>query len=985
MVLRSIEQVRRKSPRNSRNWRQIISARRFHVSLFFPALTFLATPIQCYFYPSTSVTSMYDSEIDAEGETDDEAVHHGDNNADTIGENEAVYGSDADAEGETDDEIVGVSENHTISQADKFAAQDSDMDAEGDTDDEVLHPSGPNAIASAEAQMVHVSRLDDIIDSYYDKLYPGGTDVIASPEEHVSHNYSPDIISSPDVEADGGSDFTDGNTGGNTADESSIHALDSPWFDDMFDATIDEQIAAIRAIPPSLDVAADIAAAKVEQERIEQHERAEGAAAKVRKHNQLAEYKIAITQDKSPVTQERPNAEQSKVEEVLANARKIQSDGAAADWRQVREEILDKVAKEKVGDVSREAGKIIQQRIHGTPQVHQSGAPVHPMSEYAKRLRTEFQKKMSGHKIIDSEDTKTYVSISGGPRITPGLRSHRTQKAEEDVAMKDAQDNFDTADYWPSDDAEDIEEAPRRSREGINGTNAVPGLRRSENVPQIPGPPSKDHLSVPVVRRTLLEPDWINPDPDNLATSDQRIRIIPASPPRPESWRVPRSRSALDTEMSQIYTEFVLSDEFLTDINAMLDHIHNWPFEDAEAIMQSFVQDPDNEGRSIHFQEIRVESRHWVVHIHDPNASMYSSRLYPLSHRLPKNRRPQRLDWGILEYGGLPPYCAENGCDEGCPREKTAAEMQERLERMQLRRRNEEAINGMMGGFRTQSISMLLAKCKAERDRGLMPPPPRPVLKATSSGRDTETRISLLNTGAMDKIVKDSTIYPASPRLGPKVLMSDNDELEDGEIAEESGPADLDKLPPLPSGPPKSPRPKPRSLPILLEEAKELQRNILPPSPILSPAILPKPALNDKNRRRSHPVTSFNTPLIPPDPPKSPRPTSLNLAIPPIPPKSPRPKAMALPLPAATQDTQLQPNSPASSLLSPSPSHQRRVLPPPHRKYIRLPSRTLKPSYFSKRLAPPAPAPPSITSPPLSSPLSPPHTALQPSRPGLSA
>jgi hypothetical protein len=256
----------------------------------------------------------YDSDIDAEGETDDEAVCN--SNAYAV-KNEATYDSEADAEEKIDEEVTGVGENCVTSKANENAAYDGEMDAEGDTEDGSVFTSDTSAIASTGEHMSHDSDADAVGETYDEALYHSFPDDVASAEEQVPHNYESDTIFSPDIEGDSGSDFGDVNTGEDNIDDTSPHALDSPWFDGMFDATTDEQIfTAIRTAYPDADVAADAAAAQLEQKRIENQERAEGVAARVREQNENA------------IADEEPSAEQSKVEEVLAQVRQMQNEGA---------------------------------------------------------------------------------------------------------------------------------------------------------------------------------------------------------------------------------------------------------------------------------------------------------------------------------------------------------------------------------------------------------------------------------------------------------------------------------------------------------------------------------------------------------------------------------------------------------------------------------------------------------------------------------
>jgi hypothetical protein len=190
---------------------------------------------------------------------------------------------------------------------------------------------------------------------------------------------------------------------------------------------------------------------------------------------------------------------------------------------------------------------------------------------------------------------------------------------------------------------------------------------------------SDQHLRVPSEGRRQLSTARLNPDPEDLTTSGHAIQLTQASPPLPQDWRTPQIRTHLKLSLNRIHTEYLLTSEFIDDINEMLNYISNWPREDAKEIMKSFENDPVNEGRSIRFVEkTLVNKRQWRVKIQNPRPSVFHPRVYENSHRLPLNRRSKRVDRGIALYGVLPP-CCQNGCDPGCPRARTKADNEKSL------------------------------------------------------------------------------------------------------------------------------------------------------------------------------------------------------------------------------------------------------------------------------------------------------------------
>lgn len=118
--------------------------------------------------------------------------------------------------------------------------------------------------------------------------------------------------------------------------------------------------------------------------------------------------------------------------------------------------------------------------------------------------------------------------------------------------------------------------------------------------------------------RELHRTAHINPDPDGLLENQQFFQLIRATPPSPQHWRLPRTRTSLNHNLDRIYTEYLLRSDFVDDINYMLDHIHNWSADDAYEIMQSFERDSSNAGRRVRFIPVSGESRQWLLRIENP-------------------------------------------------------------------------------------------------------------------------------------------------------------------------------------------------------------------------------------------------------------------------------------------------------------------------------------------------------------------------------
>jgi hypothetical protein len=351
-----------------------------------------------------------------------------------------------------------------------------------------------------------------------------------------------------------------------------------------------------------------------------------------------------------------------------------------------------------------------------------------------------------------------------------------------------------------------------------------------------------------------------NAFPGNLATTRSQFTPKPAPPAPPRNWHSLATRTRPKTSLSRISTDFILAQQFVNDINEMLDYIRNWDREDAKEIMKSFENDLVNEGREITFaiKNAVDNTKHWCVDIKNPNRSIFHPEEYEKSHLPPVGQRPIRIDRGIHSNGGLPPACWD-GCDEGCPRELTKEDKDGILKRGRLLWQMEKS---------AQDVRAEMQKSKFGLEKEL------------NKRQDSAVR-HWLDTGdtSTHEDPNVSTTEKAEP---PKVLLT---------------PAEWEKLDALDSrAPPPTPRLKHMKLPA--SQWGKLD-------PIRQPPPTPQPGYMDFSEWDN------TTPV---EPPRNPRPSVEDLShivgkeerdkllMPPPPP--PRPKARApLPLVQTKKDT----------------------------------------------------------------------------------
>jgi hypothetical protein len=228
--------------------------------------------------------------------------------------------------------------------------------------------------------------------------------------------------------------------------------------------------------------------------------------------------------------------------------------------------------------------------------------------------------------------------------------------------------------------------------------------------------------------------------PDNLG---------PRTPPL-RKWRYPRARHyafSARMNMSRIYSDYILSVEFVDDINQMLGFIRYCPRDHAVVIMQSFRYDPHNEGRRITFTEDRVLAQHWSVHIQNPNLSKYNPRIWYARHNSSVSGIPECVKWIENGMKGNFSMC-RGGCDFGCPRPMTKEEKEHSLARGRALRKKD--------------------------DEKAMPPPPKRFISPISEVQRApppSPRPRPLSDQQITEMIKAPLFPPRAPRPGPAKLL----------------------------------------------------------------------------------------------------------------------------------------------------------------------------------------------------------------------
>jgi hypothetical protein len=161
-------------------------------------------------------------------------------------------------------------------------------------------------------------------------------------------------------------------------------------------------------------------------------------------------------------------------------------------------------------------------------------------------------------------------------------------------------------------------------------------------------------------RRSTLPTASVNPNCSGRLPI--KIEIRPPTPPSPVCWRESSTRrKPRDLDMRRIDTDYILSRDFVHDVNQMLDKIWGWPAERVKPYRLSLQQDPENSGRQVSILDIGM--RFWVVKITNPDKLILRSSL--------------SCDY---TFADLPGDCLVNGCDLGCPRPTTWIDQYEKLQ-----------------------------------------------------------------------------------------------------------------------------------------------------------------------------------------------------------------------------------------------------------------------------------------------------------------
>lgn len=151
---------------------------------------------------------------------------------------------------------------------------------------------------------------------------------------------------------------------------------------------------------------------------------------------------------------------------------------------------------------------------------------------------------------------------------------------------------------------------PRRGRDREFEQKAPPSLpfETSSDVPET----SRPRLLIPFSSGHVATP--------NLKRTDTEIFKVPAKPPSPPpktQWRdQTRQRGRPNLDFSRIETHFLLTHDFIDDVNAMLDVIDGWSGDQIKDFEYAFKRDVDNRGRSIEF--VKIDSRRWGVRLLNP-------------------------------------------------------------------------------------------------------------------------------------------------------------------------------------------------------------------------------------------------------------------------------------------------------------------------------------------------------------------------------
>ncbi|KAJ4378958.1 hypothetical protein N0V86_005835 [Didymella sp. IMI 355093] len=106
-------------------------------------------------------------------------------------------------------------------------------------------------------------------------------------------------------------------------------------------------------------------------------------------------------------------------------------------------------------------------------------------------------------------------------------------------------------------------------------------------------------------------------DTEAFKTSNRPLSHLPNTQWRDPQWRDPqRQRGRLNLDFSRIDTQYILTPEFIDDMNTMLDSINGWPAYQFEDVECAFREDCDNRGRTVEF--VDLSSGQWGVRLLNP-------------------------------------------------------------------------------------------------------------------------------------------------------------------------------------------------------------------------------------------------------------------------------------------------------------------------------------------------------------------------------
>ena len=189
---------------------------------------------------------------------------------------------------------------------------------------------------------------------------------------------------------------------------------------------------------------------------------------------------------------------------------------------------------------------------------------------------------------------------------------------------------------------------------------------------------------------------------DSEAFTESRREL---SPPPNTNWRDPtRLRGRLNFDHSRIDTEFILGNEYVDDVNTMLDFVNGWPEDHFADVRYAFEKDLDNRNRKVEF--IDLGDKRWGVRLLNPLKKGSDT-----SHRLTD----------LYTHDDLPDVCREHSCNEMCPRKISMKEKIADLKKFREERSRATVLDNMAEA--SYSAGSSHGVLPGARD---VPPPPIP-------------------------------------------------------------------------------------------------------------------------------------------------------------------------------------------------------------------------------------------------------------------